>query len=121
MGVRLNWLAVERGDKAALLARLGLVECGVASDEFASPVACAEFPDGWLVVVSQGMGLDLDDVLPAVSADGLALGCEVEEHVMFSRLRAFRSGALAWAVTRDPDVDLDGVAIDGDAASRPAA
>lgn len=70
----------------------------MVSDEFGSAVACAEFPDGWFVLVSQGMGLDLDEALPRASAGGLALGCEVEEHVMFSRLRALRGGFPAWAV-----------------------
>jgi hypothetical protein len=114
MGVRLNWLAVERGDKAALLARLGLVEAGVASDELDSAFVCAVFPGGWLLLVSPEMGLDLDHVLPWASAERLALGGEVEEHVMFSRLRAFRGGAPAWAVTHDPDVDVRGVAVTGE-------
>lgn len=114
MGVRLNWLAVEGADKAALLARLGLVESGVASDELNAPLACAEFPDEWLVLVSTEMGLDLDQALPLASAGGLAMGCEMEEHVMFSRLRAFRGGAPAWTVTHDPDGDLRDVAVEGE-------
>jgi hypothetical protein len=114
MGARLNWLAVQGVDRVALLAGLGLVETGVASDEADSPLACAEFPGGWLVLVSSDMGLDLDRALPVASAGGLALGCEVEEHVMVSRLRAFRGGAPAWAVTHDPDVDLRDVAVEGE-------
>ncbi|CAN7142400.1 hypothetical protein LJR225_000001 [Phenylobacterium sp. LjRoot225] len=114
MGVRLNWLAVEGADKATLLARLGFVECGMASDELSSPLACAVFPGGWFMLVSEDMGLDLDEALPLASTDGLALGCEVEEHVMFSRLRAFRGGAKAWVVTHDPDVDPGGVAVEGE-------
>jgi hypothetical protein len=66
------------------------------------------------VLVSSDMGLDLDKALPLASAGGLALGCEVEEHVMFSRLRAFRDGASAWAVTHDPDVDVRGAAVEGE-------
>jgi hypothetical protein len=114
MGVRLNWLAVEGADKAALLARLGFVESGAASDEFNAPLACASFPDGWTVLVSGDMGLDLDRALPLASTGGLALGCEAEEHVMFSRIRAFRDGAPAWAVTHDPDIDLRGAAVEGE-------
>jgi hypothetical protein len=114
MGARLNWLAVEGGDKAALLARLGFVETGVASDEINSPLSCAEFPGGWLVLVSTDMGLDLDAALPIASADGLALACEIEEHVMVSRLRAFHQGAPAWTVTHDPDVDPRDVTVEGE-------
>jgi hypothetical protein len=76
MGVALNWLAVEGADKAPLLASLGLVEAGPASDEINSSFACAAFPGEWLVVVSGDMGLDLDEALPLASAAGLALGCE---------------------------------------------
>lgn len=114
MGVRLNWLAVEGADKAALLARLSFVESGTASDELTSPLACGEFPGGWLVLVSDDMGFDLDQALSLASADRLAVGCEMEEHVMFSRLRAFRDGALAWAVTHDPDIDPHGVTVEGE-------
>jgi hypothetical protein len=114
MGISLNWLAVERADKAAVLERLGLVECGLAGDELNSGLACAVFPDGWLVLASAERGLDLDKALPLASPGGLALGCEVEERTMFSRLRAFRNGAQAWAVTHDPDVDPRDVAVEGE-------
>jgi hypothetical protein len=114
MGVRLNWLAAEGADKAALLARLGFAESGVASDVINSPLAFAEFPGGWVVLVSDGMELDLDEALPLASANGVALGCEIEEHVMVSRLRAFQSGAPAWSVTHDPEIDLRDVIVEGD-------
>jgi hypothetical protein len=114
MGVRLSWLAVAGADRQALLARLGFIEVGMASDELNSALACAVFPSGWLVFVSDDMGLDLDQALPLASADGFAVGCEIEEHVMFSRLRAFRGGASAWTVTHDPEVDPRGVAVEGE-------
>lgn len=113
MGARLSWLAVEGEDKAALLARLGFVECGVGSDEGASPLVCGEFPGGWLVLVADDMGLDLDRLQALAAADSLALGCEVEEHVMFSRLRGFRGGAQIWSVVHDPDVDPRDVSVEG--------
>lgn len=113
MGARLSWLAVEGADKAAVLARLGFVECGVTSDELASPLVCGEFPGGWLVLVADDM--ELAERLPQFdAADGLTLACEIEEHVMFSRLRAFRGGAQAWSITHDPDVDRYGVAVEGE-------
>lgn len=115
MGGRLNWLAVERGDKAALLAQLGVTEGGLTSDALSEPLVCAELPGGWGVLVSQDMGLDLDRALPLASVQGLALGCEIEEHVMFSRLRAFRGGVPAWSVTHDPEVEPDGVTVEGEA------
>lgn len=114
MGARLNWLAVKDADKAALLNELGLTESGIASDELRAPLACAEFPDGWLVLVSSEMALDLDEALPIASKDGLALGCEAEEHVMFSRLRAFHARAPVWNLTHDPHVDPDDIIVEGE-------
>jgi hypothetical protein len=113
MGARLSWFAVENADKATLLARLGFVECGVASDELTSPLVCGEFPGGWLVFVADDMGLDLNRLQALAAADGLALGCEIEEHVMFSRLRGFRGGAQIWSVAHDPDVDPRDVSVEG--------
>ena len=114
MGARLSWFAVEGADKAALLARLGFVECGVTSDQYASPLVCGEFPGGWLVFVADDMGLDLNRLPALAAADGLALGCEIEEHVMFSRLRGFRGGAQIWSVVHDPDVDPRDVSVEGE-------
>ena len=114
MGARLSWFAVEGADKAALLARLGFVECGVTSDQYTSPLVGGEFPGGWLVLVADDMGLDLNRLQALAAADGLALGCEIEEHVMFSRLRGFRGGAQIWSVVHDPDVDPRDVSVEGE-------
>lgn len=114
MGARLGWLAVEGLDKAALLARLGLGECGVTSDELTSPLVCGEFPGGWLVLVTDDIGLDLDQLQAVAAADGLALACEIEEHVMFSRLRGFRGGAQIWSVVHDPDDGARDVSVEGE-------
>jgi hypothetical protein len=114
MGVNLNWLALQGVGKAALLEQLGFAEAGVASDELNVPVACAVLPGGWVVIASWGMELDLDRLLPPASTLALALCGEMDERVMFSRLRAFRDGALVWAVTHDPDKDLDGVSVQGE-------
>lgn len=114
MGARLNWLAVENAEKAMLLAQLGYVEAGLTSEETDSSLVYAELPGGWHIIVSASMDLDLDKALRGGSAGGLALGGEVEEHVMFSRLRAFRAGAAIWSVTHDPDVDRRGVTLEGE-------
>jgi hypothetical protein len=114
MGVRLDWLAVETTDKAALLGTLGLEEEEVTSDEFDAPLVCAEFPNGWLVIVSNEGRLELDRTLPLVSRHGFALGGEVEEHVMFSRLRAFRGQVQEWSVTRNPEADPQSVDVEGE-------
>jgi hypothetical protein len=114
MGARLNWLAVESADTSELLTRLGLAARGIASEESGAPLACAEFPGGWLVLVSTDMGLDLDRMSASASAESLVLACEIEEHVMVSRLRGFRGGAQVWSITHDPDVDPHGASVEGE-------
>lgn len=88
--------------------------CGVTSDELTSPLVCGELPGGWIVLVADDMGLELDRLQALAAAGGLALGCEIEEHVMFSRLRGFRGGAQIWSITHDPDVDPRDVSVEGE-------
>jgi hypothetical protein len=113
MGAHIEWLAVETADKVPLLESLGFAENGRARDEYERPLVCAEFPHGWIVIVSTRDKLKLDQALPLASRDGLALGGEVEEHVMCSRLRAFRNGALQWSLTHAPEGSIPGVASEG--------
>jgi hypothetical protein len=113
MGLHMNWLAVEAGDRAAVLARLGLAEAGWGSEEFLAEYACATLPGGWLVLVSRDWKLDLDAILPEVSADGLALGCEASERVMFSSARAWRDGAELWAVRHDSEKGVENLQVEG--------
>lgn len=114
MSLHLNWLAVRSADKAGLLDRLGFREIVGASDEMRSRHACAVLATGWTVIVSAEFGLDLDRLLPAASAAGTALGCEVSEVVMFSRLRSYEDGRLALAVTHDPEKDVAGLEVEGE-------
>lgn len=101
MGLHLNWLAVEGGDTAAVLARLGFRPSGVASNPLLARFACATLPNGWFVIVSSEFALDLSEVLPAASADGLAVGCEMTEIAMGSGVKAYRNGRRVWAVDYD--------------------
>ena len=114
MGLHLNWLAVQSGDKAALLARLGFREVGSASDEMRSKYACAVLPSGWTVIVSAEMALKLERLLPLASQGGLALGCEVSETVMFSRVQAYRGGEMVWRVAHDAEQDPEDLSVAGE-------
>jgi hypothetical protein len=108
-------MAVRGADKAALLERFGWRECGSASDEMNARIACAVMKDGWVVIASADHALDLRDLLPTASTFGFALGCEVTEQVMYSRLQAWSDGQQVWSVTHDPERDPKGVEVEGDA------
>lgn len=113
MGVRLNWIAVERGGEAGLVERLGFEACGSSTDQEGGAFVCAVLPSGWLVLVSHEMRLELDALLRTASTGGLALGGAAEEHVMYSELQAYREGAKIWGVRRDPDGEAPGLAVEG--------
>ena len=116
MGVlmaKLNWIAVENGDKARLLTELGLREIGTVDEASEAYMACGVAPTGWLVVVDQSMSLELERLLPAVSAGGLAVGCEFTEVVMVSQAQAWRDGRLAWRVSHDPGKGLMDLSVEG--------
>jgi len=118
MGLHMNWLAVECGDKDAVLTSLGLQETGWVNDELRAQLACATLPNGWTVIVSSDYRLELESLLPAASAKGRAIGCEVSEIVMYSGVRAYQDGEFAWAVTHDPDKERYGVAVNGEPPSQ---
>ncbi len=111
MGLVLSWVAVHGREMASVLSQLGLVAFGETSDEAASDYGCAELAGGWLVVTATKGRIELAQALQTLSADGAALGGELSEIVMVSRLCAFEAGRLVWSVTHDPD--RDGVEVIG--------
>jgi hypothetical protein len=106
--LHLNWLAVEGGERADVLERLGFYEGEAADNWMGVSYACASLPNGWHVIVSSDYSLDLDRLLPAASAGRTALGAEVSEIAMSSRLRAFDNGRFAWSVAHDGEAGADG-------------
>lgn len=112
--MKLNWLAVENGDKGRLLRELGLREVGAADEQTEAHLACALTAKGWLVVVDNSMSLELDRLLPTVSAGGHALGCAFTTVVMFSQAQAWRDGRRAWQVSHDPEEGLRNLSVEGE-------
>ncbi len=49
------------------------------------------------------------------SAGAFAIGCAIEEHVMFSGLRAYRDGKSAWAVVHDASNGIYDLTVSGSA------
>jgi hypothetical protein len=113
MGLNLCWIAVQHGQQAAILDRLGFEAIGETGDEIGVDYACAVLANGWFVFVTMDRSFLKDRLLAKVSSDGLWLGCEMSETVMFSRARAFQDGTLLWSVFHDPDQDRRGVLVEG--------
>jgi hypothetical protein len=68
-----------------------------------SKFSCATLPGGWLVIYSNEFGYASPKRIAALSPGTLAIGCTIEEHVMFSGLRACADGSEVWSVTHDAD------------------
>ena len=103
MGLSQNWIAVRDGDEDALLRELGLTRCGESSWEIRLKYACGRLPNGWLVFTADRMAFKLDELLPRLSVDRDVLAGEIEEHITYSRLIAFRDGVRSWSVVCDPE------------------
>jgi len=103
MGLSQNWIAVRDGDEDALLRELGLTRCGEGSWEIRLKYACGRLPNGWLVFTADRMAFKLDELLPRLSVDRDVLAGEIEEHITYSRLVAFRDGVRSWSVVCNPE------------------
>ena len=114
MGVSLSWIGVRGVSKDALLERLGLSDTGRPVDDLPDRHGCAGLPGGWTVILSQDLDF-MSDRIAEASIGGLAVGCAMEEHLMFSEARALQDGAELWRVSHDPDRSgVYDLALDGD-------
>jgi len=107
MGYSLSWLAVRGKVKADVDRALGMTDTGIASteDDYPPPtVRGAALPNGWYLVL-------LDDVVhrliksravtDRLSRGCEVVGCQVEEHAMYSACFGWRDGKLIWSVVHD--------------------
>ena len=113
MGLNLAWVGVQGGLRAAVLERLGLEEVGEASSEMGAKYACAETPDGWLIVVATDRKFDPKAALACLPSEALCVGCEMSETVMESTACAVRCGETLWSVVHDPAKDLTSLDVEG--------
>jgi len=103
MGYSQSWLAVNGKGRATVLEALGLRATGTREEIAESPVAGAERPSGWYLVVTDRSGhrLTRDSVLQTLSAGCEVVAGDVEEHVMVSVAAGWKDGRLAWSVEHD--------------------
>ncbi len=115
MGFSISWIGVRGRGKDDVLAELNLADTGVADTENTARFSCAELPNGWLIVSSTKFDFASPKTIAGVSSGGLAVGCAVEERVMFSGVRAYEDGRLKWSVIHDSDNGIYDLSIGGEA------
>lgn len=97
MGQSLSWLAIENAEADLTRARLGLEVTKDAAEPGKAPLVGCALPAGWYVVAAHGCNHELisDAILRTASADGTAVACSIEEHVMFSSASAWTGGCTS--------------------------
>lgn len=113
MGFSISWIGVRGLDRETILERLELVDTGEADDENQAYLSWAQLPDGWTIIFSNGTDY-AEAKLATLSMGGVAVGCEVEEHVMYCRARGYREGAELWSITHDPENGIYDLTAKGD-------
>jgi hypothetical protein len=114
MGRSISWIGVEGRAKAEVLAALDLEDTGRPAQELERTGACAELPNGWVVILSRDFEFASPKRIAELSAGGLAIGCAIEEHVMFSGVRACRNGQALWHVIHDCEDGIYSLATGGE-------
>jgi hypothetical protein len=112
MGFGGSWMAVRCAREAALAA-LGL-EAERPVDDIPARLSVADLPEGWTLFLSSDMDEALEDRMVELSRLGPAVGCAMEEHVMFHEARGFIGGREVWRITRDSEEGDDHLQASGE-------
>lgn len=100
----LSWVAVRGVHAGELWRRLGLRPTGTTCDAPHCRFSAATAEGEWSVICASRDDRFVDGaLLGPLSGYGEAVGCFVEEHVMFSQAVCWRDGSRAWALTHDAD------------------
>jgi hypothetical protein len=119
MGYSISWIAVRGLPKTEVLARLRLRDSGESDEANESPVSGAELPKGWYVLFLNDIAHPF--VAPAalqkLSEGCEVVGCQVEEHVMFSASFQFSDGRQQWGIRHESEKGLYNLDVEGTAPS----
>jgi len=112
VGIKQSWIAVKDRSQAELLEALGFTEAEPVNDFVDAPYVVRQQADGWVILAGHNRRFDVDRHLPKLT-EGFVFACMIDEGVMVSFARAQQDGRPLWSVTHDPDVNLDGVTVEG--------
>lgn len=103
VGVSCSWFAVQGVSRAAALEALGLVEAGPVRGDFPARDGVTDLPNGWLLLWFEDLGRAFAPDVVALSAQGRAVACSIEEHVMEHEARGYEKGQETWRLRHDPE------------------
>jgi hypothetical protein len=105
MGYAISWLMVNGKDRQGLLNELGLETTGQSGEFFDFKAAGHALPNGAYLLVMQGCDHPLvsDKHLAQISIGSKALGCSIEEHVMYAYAAYWDDGKNLWSLKHQGD------------------
>jgi hypothetical protein len=108
MGYSISWIAVRGIAKAEILTRLSLRDTGESDDASESPASGAALSTGWYVVFLNDLTHPLvaPIALQKLSKGCEVVGCQVEEHVMFSASFYYLNGRRDWGISHEAEKGL---------------
>ena len=113
MGFSISWIGVQWLDRETILERLELVDTGEADEQNRARLSWAQLPDGWTIIFSNRTDY-ADAKLAALSMGGVAVGCEVNERVMYCIARCYREGVELWSISHDAENGIYDLTAEGD-------
>ena len=111
MGFAVSWLAVRDNTEGAVLASLGLEKTGETEEIAESDWSTTRVGD-WIVIWSNHC--EPKKFRHAGSRlKGEIIICDVEEHVIFASVSAFKDGTFNWRLVHDAQQAIDHILVEG--------
>lgn len=119
MSYSISWLGVRGTPKAEVLARLCLRDTDESDEANESPVSGAELPTGWYVLFLNDLTHPFvaPRALQKLSEGCEVVGCQIEEHVMFSAAFHYSDGRHGWSITHESYKGLYNLEVEGSASA----
>ena len=105
MGYSISWLMVRGGHRQNLLKELGLEPTARLGEAFDFEIAGHQLPSGDYLLTLEKCDHPFvsDKHLKQLSAGSIALGCSIEEHVMFAHVTYWENGKKLWSLKHEGD------------------
>lgn len=111
MGYAISWLAIRGNTESSALASLDLEKTGRTEELPESEWSTTRVRD-WVVIWSNSFKPG-QFRRAGSKLNGEVIICDVEEHVMFVSVAAFKNGAMSWRIVHDAQKAPDHLVIEG--------